>query len=138
MKISINPKELLALHDVLNEHLRNADEGAVDSSHLRQVHNRIRAMIIAGLTDPNKVVDPVDSWLKHESAKIARLKQQGTPTQDRVPDEPMVQSRGPIAGGILTDNEGEIVSDLSDYPKPRCPPAPNMPHHRGKNRGFKK
>lgn len=146
MKLNINAKELLALYNVLYERFdgRHAydeckaeDSGAPpsDEAQLRQVYNRLRAIIVAGLTNPSKAVDPVDSWLKHEQAKIDDLKAQNEELRQAASDpENFVPVR---PADILTDNEDEVPSDLG-YPKSRKgPPQPHMPHP-GKHRGRRK
>ncbi len=139
MKLNINAKELLALYNVLYERFdgRQAydeykDEDSsvpTDEMQLRQVYNRLKAIIVAGLINPSKALDPVDSWLKHESVKINDLQRQNDELRAVTSDPDNMVSRSQLAN-ILTDNEDEVSSDLG-YPKPRKgPPGPNMPHQR--------
>lgn len=82
MKLNISSKELVALHNLLHEKFctpvqlkyDEADLREADDVQLRQVYNRLRACIIAALT--NKQVDPVDAFLSREQAKIDNLKAQ--------------------------------------------------------------
>lgn len=146
MKLNINPKELLALYNVLYERFDGGqahdlsdykadDPTGNDAVQLKQVYNRLRAILIAGLTNPNKSVDPVDSWLKHEQAKIDDLKQQNEELKEVAKDPRHFIPVEPE--NILSDNEDEILGDLP-YPKVRRgPPNPSMPHP-GKHRGRRK
>lgn len=144
MKLNINAKELLALYNVLYERFdgRQAydtkadnDGDPSDETQLRQVYNRLRAIIVAGLTNPNKVIDPVDAWVKHESAKIDRLNDQNEELKADARDPSKFVPVNPA--DILRDDEDEVPVDLAGYPKARKgPPNPNMPH--GKHRGRRK
>lgn len=123
MKLNVNPKELLALYNLLHtkvgQNQEVSDEG--DGVHLRQVYNRLRAIIVAGLI--NKAVDPVDSWLKHEQEKVNRLNDQVDAVKAEVRDLGQQLSLAP--GDILTDNDDEIPGDLA-YPSRR---KGSMPYH---------
>lgn len=145
MKLNINAKELLALYNVLYERFdgptghdldeyKADDPSANDAVQLKQVYNRLRAILIAGITNPSKVIDPVDSWLKHESVKIDRLNDQNEVLKEVAKDPDYFVA---TQGNILTDDDDEIPGDLP-YPKARKgPPNPNMPHP-GKHRGRRK
>lgn len=145
MKLNINAKELLALYNVLYERFdgrqaydTKAEGEATDETQLRQVYNRLRAIIVAGLTNPGKVVDPVDSWLKHEAAKIDDLQKQNEDLKTTARDPGNFVPVPVDPGSILTDDEDEVPSDLPGYPKRRGAPSPHMPHHGGKHRGRRK
>jgi len=82
MKLNINAKELLALHNLLYEKFESSYDGTKyepgseeenSNVQLRQVYNRLKACIVAALT--NRQVDPVDAFLSKEQAKIDRLKE---------------------------------------------------------------
>lgn len=144
MKLNVNPKELLALHNVLYErfednrcHDENKDDsGTIDEVQLRQIYNRLRAIIVASLISYGKVVDPVDSWFKHEQLKIDDLQQQNESLKEAVHDPGFFVPPKPES--ILTDDDGEVSSDLS-YPSCRKgAPFPNAPYHKGKHRGRRK
>ena len=79
MKLNLNAKELLALHNLLLEY-RNV----IDNGHLEQVYNRIRACIVSALT--NKAIDPVDEWLVNEQQKIDKLTNESSKTEERDTD----------------------------------------------------
>jgi hypothetical protein len=74
MKLNLNAKELLALHNQLHhlvaDRLETGDLSP-DVVQLKQVYNRLRAVVVAALM--GKVEDPVDAFLAHEQAKIDRL-----------------------------------------------------------------
>lgn len=77
MKLNISSKELLALHDLLLTRygeLAPEDKERPADVQLRQVYNRLRACIIAALT--NKASDPFDAWRAREQAKIDALTSQ--------------------------------------------------------------
>ena len=144
MKLNINPKELLALYNALydrfdgpNAHdvceYKEDDPRAGDAVQLKQVYNRLRAIIVAGLTNPGKVVDPVESWLKHEQEKVDKLNDQNETLKVEARD--LVKPVSPA--DILTDDEGEVPDDLAYPSRRRGPPPPNMPHS-GKHRGRRK
>lgn len=126
MKLNVNPKELLALYNLLHakveQRLEVNDEG--DDVHLRQVYNRLRAITIAALT--NKAIDPVDSWLKHEQEKVNRLNSQvdavnkslTCDTDQRLPHAP---------GDILTDDDDEVQGELAYPLRRKGPPPPHVP-----------
>lgn len=128
MKLNLSAKEILALHNVLHERcalgLQPLTEPAdADNVQLRQVYNRLRALMIGALS--NKVVDPVDSWMQHEQAKINELNRQN--------DELKEVARDP-------DFFAPKSTDVDDYEKyaleyPRRSAVPSMPRpgkHRGK------
>lgn len=144
MKLNINPKELLALYNALYERFegpegrdvseyKEDDPRAGDAVQLKQVYNRLRAIIVAGLTNPGKVVDPVDSWLKHEQEKVDKLNDQN----DTLRTEARDLSKPVSPADILTDDDGEVPSDLAYPSRRRGPPPPNMPQG-GKHRGRRK
>jgi hypothetical protein len=135
MKLNINAKELLALYNLLHAKVEAGqeagDEG--DDVQLRQVYNRLRAIIVAGLT--SKAVDPVDSWLKHEQEKIDDLNQQNEQLREVAKDPAQFAPVQP--GSILTDDDDEVPNDLG-YPKSRKgAPPPNAPRP-GKYHGRRK
>jgi hypothetical protein len=133
MKLNINPKELLALYNLLHERLELCQERDVegDDVQLRLIYGRLRAIIIAGLT--SKAVDPVDSWLGHEQSKVNKLSEQNESLKAEVRD-----FGGQLpSGGILTDDEGEVPSDLAYPNRFRRPPPPNLPRpgrHSGRHK----
>lgn len=142
MKLNVNPKELLALYNMLYERFDGTnchdeckadDSGPSDETHLRQVYNRLRAIIVAGLTNPSKAVDPVDSWLKHEQAKIDDLKAQNEGIKAEA--QSLVAPVQPA--DILTDDDDEVPGDLAYPSRRKGPPPPNMPHP-GKRRGHRR
>ncbi len=132
MKLNINAKELLALYNVL--HVMDLNEVTPDSAdfdhdtlQLKQVYNRLRAILIAGVTNPGKIVDPVDSWLKHESVKIDELKRANDELRDTASDPNNFVS--PLVD-IMADDGDEVVGDLT-YPKVRKgPPGNQQKQHR--------
>lgn len=131
MKLNINAKELLALYNLLTqvtEQTKDTQEG--DAVQLRQIHGRLKAIIIAGLS--GKATDPVDSWLKHEQDKIDKLSDQNQHLKEVARDPSNFAPVKPA--DILTDNEDEVPDDLAYPSKRKGPPPPNMPRP-GKHRG---
>lgn len=134
MKLNLNSKEILALHNLLYDRFdsRHAHDmvddpsAASDETQLRQVYNRLRALLIGALT--NKATDPLEAWMGHEQAKIDGLKSD----LDQVKQEQADLAR---KGPVLPEDflEGNDDYDKREYP--RRPPSPHMPkpkHHRGK------
>ena len=136
MKLNINAKELLALYNVLYERFDGTntafDESPGDSDHvqLKQVYTRLRAILIAGVTNPGKQLDPIDSWLGHEQRKIDGLTQQNEQLKAAAanPDQFIALK------DILNDDDDEIPGDLP-YPKKKGPGGMPPP---GKYRGKKR
>ena len=124
MKLNINAKELLALHNLLYERFDGGcahdkcESDNTDDSQLRQVYNRLRACIVAGLT--NKQLDPVETFLSREQAKIDRLKDQNDEVKRDQVDFATDMARS--AKDILVPGEGEDFN-APDYPRrgPRGP-----------------
>lgn len=125
MKLNVNPKELLALYNLLHARVEQRQEVSEegDDVHLRQVYNRLRAIIVAGLT--NKAVDPVDSWLKHEQEKVNRLNDQVDAVKAEARD--LGQQLPPAPGDILTDDDDEVPGDLAYPSRRKGPPPPHAP-----------
>ena len=79
MKLIVNPKELLALHNLLRDATevpptKYGDGDPVpDDTHLRQLYGRVRACLVSALAT-KKVDDPVEAFLSQEQAKIDKLK----------------------------------------------------------------
>ena len=83
MKLNINAKELLALHNLLYEKFESSQGGTCydadgvksnADTQLHQVYGRLKACLVAALT--NRPVDPIESFLAHEQVKIDKLKDQ--------------------------------------------------------------
>lgn len=125
MKLNVNPKELLALYNLLHARVEQSREvsDVGDDVHLRQVYNRLRAIIVAGLT--NKVVDPVDSWLKHEKEKVERLNDQVDAVKAKARD--LGQRLPSATSDILTDDDNEVPGDLAYPSRRKGPPPPHVP-----------
>ena len=80
MKLNLNAKELLALHNLLYErfeacydgkHFTESDPRASADTQLRQVYSRLKACVVNSLT--GKAVDPFDAWSEREQQKIDKL-----------------------------------------------------------------
>ena len=130
MKLNISSKELLALHNLLYERYadpRKAYEEdhprASDDTQLRQVYNRLRACLIAGLT--NKQVDPFDAFMSREQAKIDKLKDQ---------NEEIKLGQTELAQ--LLKEEMMVPDDGEDFAAPEYPRR--GPRNRNGNRGGQK
>ena len=130
MKLNLNAKELLALHNLLyeryNVHNRCEhkvdDPRAADDTQLRQVYNRLRACLIAALT--NKQIDPVDAFLSREQAKIDRLHDQNAALRKEGHD---------LAEAAKQDPDFFVPEEGEDY---RVPEYPRRgPQNQGGKRG---
>lgn len=135
MKLNINPKELLALYNVLydrfdgsryDERKLEDDEESSDETQLRQVYNRIKACIMASLQ--NKAVDPFESWEQGQKAKIAKLNEELDSVKTQTKD--MATAQQPPQ--VLTAEDVEVQEDY-----PRKGPRPQMPRP-GKFHGHRK
>lgn len=140
MKFNLNPRELLAVHNLLQRHLTNNDRSTNDDVQLDQVYNRLRACLLSALSDDAKVDrmsldDKLSLWLKQQRTKVDSLTTSVT-RSDHVHSQPDKQQ----TSDILVDDDDEVLSEIA-YPsgrsKGRQPPPPNMPHHK-KRRGHKK
>jgi len=77
VKFEINPKELLALHDVLDAIVANTAGLNDDENHLSRVYGRIRSRIISSLfTNSNDNNNNVafETAMSREQEKIDKLK----------------------------------------------------------------
>jgi len=132
MKLNINAKELVALHNVLHEKFSSTrgldyspdDPRVADETQLRQVYNRLRACLIAALT--NRQVDPVDAYLTREQAKIDQLKVQNDDIKKEQED----------LAATMKDHDFFIPVAGDDYEAPDYPRR--APRNRGGNRGGNK
>lgn len=115
MKLNINAKELLALHNLLYEKFESSaggtcykegDDRASADIQLHQVYNRLKACLVAALT--NKASDPVDAFMAREQDKIDRLKVQN----DEVKRE---------AAEIAKDPDYFVPKGDEDYTAPDYP-----------------
>ena len=107
MKLNINTKELLALYNILLLVVdQTKDVTTGDLLELRNLHNRIKSIIIATLSKNDKPIDEFDAWVKGQRQKIEKLAQQSNV-------ETTTQIANPCQ--ILTDNDDEITQNLS-YP----------------------
>lgn len=128
MKLNINAKELLALYNLLHDRFEgpNAFDTKVpedgDEMHLHQVHNRLKAWLVAALS--NKQVDPVDAFLTREQAKIDRLKDQ---------NEDIKKETSELADVLRGDPDFFVPKDDEDYTAPEYPRR--GPRNQGGKRG---
>lgn len=133
MKLNINSKELVALHNLLHEKFCSpsqfkydeADPREADDVQLRMVYNRLRACIIAALT--NKHIDPVDAFLSKEQAKIDKLKDE---------NEAVKREGQNLADAVKNDPDFFVPDEGEDYSVPEYPRR--GPRNRGGNRGGNK
>lgn len=124
MKLNVNAKELLALHNMLYQRCRPA-RIAVDPN-LMQVYNRIRACIISSLG--GNEADQFNAWMSKEQGKISELK-------DKLNDVKDQQSELPKLAAVSPDDFMEGFEDVVEYPRKR--PAQHMPKP-GKHHGHKR
>ncbi len=136
MKLNINPKEVLALHNLLHDCLAHHRQGEDDTEQnsdevqLRQLYGRLRAIITASLTSQG--TDMFELWEKTQNDKIAKLiedldtvKQDGAALAQSAPTpgEPVIMSAEDL----------EVLPDT--YPR-KGPPPPRMPRP-GKHHGHR-
>lgn len=131
MKLNVNAKELLALYNLLHDRfegpgpqMKEPQDG--DDLHLYQVHNRLKAWLIAALS--NKQVDPVESFLAREQVKIDKLKDQ---------NEDVKRAGQELADVIRNDPDFFVPQDGEDYTAPEYPRR-GRSGGRGGNRGGNK
>ncbi len=135
MKLNINPKELIALHNLLydrfegtlkeaylHKYATDEEEQNADETQLRQVYNRVRACIIGALSSKT-VTDPLDSWLQGQERKIEVLNEQN--------DEARKDIQG-LKDQVKKENVPPVVlsaddADIPDESYPRKAPKPTMP-----------
>lgn len=139
MKLNINAKELLALYNVLYERYeacydyakeyQEGDPRAATDEQLRQVYNRVKAIVVASLS--SKIVDPLDSWMEGQSRRIGELKDQNEKVKQDARDLAEEKSDSPV---ILSAEDTEVLPD--SYPRKR-PPPPVMPRG-GKYHGHRR
>jgi hypothetical protein len=121
MKLNINAKELLALHNLLYERFdghnahdeaeyKEGDGPVTDEVQLRQVYNRLKACIVGALT--SRVVDPVDAWAAHEQAKIDKLNDE---LSDVKREQAGVAKAVTSPGDLLVPPDDDFT--MPDYPR---------------------
>lgn len=119
MKLNLNAKELLALHNLLYEryeasydgkHYANEDPRASADVQLRQVYSRLKACVIAALS--NRQLDPVDAYFTREQAKIDTLKDQN----EELKKEPAGLAKQ-IADEFSLTKEDESYMEIAGYPR---------------------
>lgn len=137
MRFNINPKELLALHNLLFEkfeseescrhgdHFAEGDPRAVPDVQLRQIYGRLKAVLLGALSGRG-VHDPIDQVFKREQAKIDRLRLleelDADPDDDeRKADEPKKKVAEYVGG---KDDDGSFLKldeddDVFTEPYPR-------------------
>ena len=133
MKLNINAKELLALHNLLYERFDSSMGGTAykagdsptnDDAQLQQVYNRVKACIVGALT--NKAVDPLDAFFQREQAKIDDLTKENDGLK-----EAAKEVFNP--GQILTADDDDGPAELPQYPrKVHGPQAQKQGTHRGR------
>jgi len=125
MKLTLNPKEQLALYGYLHLKLGSkADSSDPETVHLQQVYLRLRSAIVSSLASCDNVND-FDVWMKVQQAKLALLDN----SSDKQKETPAGPST-PAPSDILTDDEDELAS--GSYPKPQRTSSPGK--HRPKKR----
>jgi hypothetical protein len=134
MKLNINPKELLALHNLLYERLEGDDDCKAgdepsDETNLRELYKRIRSCIIGALANKG-VVDPLDGWLHGQQQKIDELKEANASTHQEVQSlKEQFKDQAPV---VLSADDADMPVDY-----PRKAPKPQMPRS-GKFHGHRK
>jgi hypothetical protein len=134
MKLNINPKELLALHNLLHERFCDypgggpADPNArsADDIQLHQVYNRLRSIVVASLSNQrSNPVEQFEAFFNKEQAKIDKLKEQ---------NDDIKKEQAGLAeqlGVQPADFDGDDDYVVPDYPR-------RGPRNRGGNRGGNK
>lgn len=130
MKLNINAKELLALHNLLYERFEGGhDEGyprrfkeddddrAGPDARLRQVYSRLKACIVNSLT--GKAVDPFDAWAEREQQKLDKLSEELDDVKKSSVDLVKKTSEDPDYFVPAADENW----DMAEYPKRGARPA---------------
>lgn len=145
MKLNITPKELLALYNVLYDRFdgpqgrdtceyKTDDPAASDAVQLKQVYGRLKAILIAGLANPSKQLDPLDSWLANEGEKVDALVAQNEELKEIAKDPTKLVKQVNLAD-ILADDENEVPKELGYPARRKGPPPPkNSPFQAGKRK----
>lgn len=130
MKLTINPKELLALYNVLYERFETCydckeyaddDPRAMTDVQLKQLYGRVKACVIASLS--NKMVDPLDSWITGQERKIGELNDQNEGVRKDA-KHLATEARAPGVPIVLSAEDTDVLPDT--YPR-KSPPQPRMP-----------
>lgn len=120
MKLTINAKELLALHNLLHLTLLSQfsdSESSDDRRQLRQLYDRVKSCLIGSLMRTH--VHPMEALLDLEDEKIRRL-------EDKMgaPKKAMFDSDSdPFSPKMHASDVGELVDvlddidDAPDYPR---------------------
>jgi hypothetical protein len=129
MKLNINAKELLALHNLLYEKFegshdegyprlfKEGDERAGPDAQLRQVYSRLKACIVNSLT--GKAVDPFDAWAEREQQKLDKLNEELDDVKKSSVDLVKKTAEDPDYFVPAVDENW----DMSEYPKRSARPA---------------
>ena len=99
--------------------MKEPEEG--DYLHLAQVHNRLRAWLIAALS--NKQLDPLESFMSREQAKIDKLKDQ---------NEELKKESSSLAEALRSDPDYFVPKADEDYT------TPDYPRRGARNQGGKR
>jgi hypothetical protein len=135
MKLTINPKELLALYNVLYERFETGYvgkewpeednlRGATDVQ-LRQLYSRVKACIIASLS--NKMIDPLDSWVAGQRRKIGELADQVSGVKQEARDL-SANDKQEVTLDILSADDTSVSEGY-----PRKGPSASQGHRSGKH-----
>lgn len=114
MKLNINSKELLALHNLLRDsttYERPSYPGSDDDVQLSQLYNRVKACLIAALSGKH-VIDPIETFMSHEKQKIDRLR-------DGIDD--VKKQQGDLANILSNDKDFIVPQRGDDFEAPEYP-----------------
>jgi hypothetical protein len=80
IRFDLNPQEILALQNILYEHLGSYHKNVYDHKDpLVGVYQRLNTLIVSSFAD--KLLQPVNTWLKQEQEKIDKLQGESPSTK---------------------------------------------------------
>lgn len=127
IKLNLNPKELLALHNLLRQSVTaELDMSTSDINQLYQVYNRIRTYIVNSLSeskDNKSFNDLFVAWSSKEQTKIDKLNNE----LDELKKQSSPKKPTTSASNFITLDDDY---DTSDYPKKG---TKNPGHRQGKH-----
>lgn len=124
MKLNLNARELLALHNLLRDKVSFGTTS--ECVQLQHVYNRIQTCIVSALT--NKATDPVDEWLVNEQQKIDKLTNESSKTEERDTDPDTLDKVPPPDDGMSLQDD----IDFTTISYPRRSHVSRQKHHKNK------
>jgi hypothetical protein len=110
MKLNLNARELLAIHNLLRDNVSLAI--TPENVQLQHVYNRIQTCIVNALS--NKATDPVDAWFAAEQKKIDKIIAENNQSERDTDPDSLVDSLKDA--NFFVPEPEDIVSDVA-YPR---------------------